>query len=193
MLADCKERGDENILGAFLPVPEPLREIVSGRATAPDGTYVRLWTEGPEHEIIPVTEEQQAELLEAFGATNWYDWSRDNYGTKWDADGTVIEVAEDGSSASARFSTAWSPPLKWLSTIVHRFSEGETTLAFAEGGACYFGETRYRGGRLVAQWESENFWAEPLDDDDYENDDPMDRLSDPCREHLEKYGLGTGG
>jgi hypothetical protein len=192
VLKDCRESANEDILGAFVPVPEPLRGLYNGFARLPDGTKVTLWTYGPGDEIIPVPAEQRAEWIELYGADNSYDWNIKNWGTKWDADGTRIEVAEDGSSASARFDTAWSPPLNWLATVVARHPEGETTLAFAEGGACYFGVVAYRDGRLTDQWDSENFWAAPLDDDD-ENGDPMDRLTDPCREHLEKYGLGTGG
>jgi hypothetical protein len=59
----------------------------------------------------PLTSEQAAELRAKYGATNWYDWQLENWGTKW---GTyqlrVHEMGGDGSPILIEFQTAWGPP-----------------------------------------------------------------------------------
>ena len=54
-------------------------------------------------------------LAEKYGATNWYDWSVNNWGTKWDVgddDDNDLEIEPYGDTLSVRFSfeSAWSPP-----------------------------------------------------------------------------------
>lgn len=42
-----------------------------------------------------------------YGKKNWYDWSIDNWGTKWNATTDYINIDDD--RISIRFSTAWAP------------------------------------------------------------------------------------
>ena len=47
--------------------------------------------------------------IEQFGTDNWYDWSRMNWGTKWNA--YEVEVHQDKESIlEIDFSTAWDSP-----------------------------------------------------------------------------------
>ena len=48
-----------------------------------------------------------AELLENDG---WYGWRLENWGTKWDVDGGVVESGKGW--ISLRFESAWSPPIQ---------------------------------------------------------------------------------
>lgn len=48
---------------------------------------------------------QQVENLQKYGALNWYDWSINNWGTKWNAD-DFISLDDD---KTIMFSTAWDP------------------------------------------------------------------------------------
>jgi hypothetical protein len=43
-----------------------------------------------------------------FGRNNWYDWSVNNWGTKWEANDSSCE--DDGNKLSITFLSAWSPP-----------------------------------------------------------------------------------
>jgi hypothetical protein len=79
------------LFGGFLPVPA---ELVG--TTAP---------------LREVTDQTKA-LVEKYGAADWYDWSINNWGTKWD-------VEPDGysrpnpNSLSVGFETAWAPPIQF--------------------------------------------------------------------------------
>jgi hypothetical protein len=77
---------DGNLFDEFIPMPEELKET-----TAPSRT----------------TNEQ---LIEKYGHDNWYSWSVDNWGTKWDISSGSAEL--NGDHASGSFSTAWSPPIQ---------------------------------------------------------------------------------
>lgn len=60
-----------------------------------------------------------AEMLEKYGAADWYDWAVNNWGTKWDcADPDVQHVSED--EIIVRFDTAWAPPLGIYAALEQR-------------------------------------------------------------------------
>ena len=50
-----------------------------------------------------ITQEESDRLIELYGHNNWYDWSYQNWGTKW---GCYDNEYEDGHY---RFTTAWNP------------------------------------------------------------------------------------
>lgn len=50
-----------------------------------------------------ITQEESDRLIELYGHNNWYDWSYQNWGTKW---GCYENEYEDGHY---RFTTAWNP------------------------------------------------------------------------------------
>lgn len=70
-----------------------------------------------------------------FGRNNWYDWSIDNWGTKWEIspDGDIAEI--ENGVLSIRFNSAWSPPTPAISKIKLPFK-----LYFWEGGVGYMGQ-----------------------------------------------------
>jgi len=47
-------------------------------------------------------------LLEKYGHADWYSWSVENWGTKWNAD--AQDWSREGDSVSFWFDSAWSPP-----------------------------------------------------------------------------------
>lgn len=53
---------------------------------------------------LPMTEKMQKELINKHGSTNWYDWSIQNWGTKWGAYDPQFD--EEGNYD---FTSAWSP------------------------------------------------------------------------------------
>jgi hypothetical protein len=64
---------------------------------------------------------------ETYGVVGWYNWSVQNWGTKWDADLCSIHTLEaqldghkdeDEISVNLVFDTAWSPPVAFLAKVV---------------------------------------------------------------------------
>lgn len=49
------------------------------------------------------------EMIQKYGAKNWYDWRVSNWGTKWTSDNCGVEL--NGDTLIASFQTAWSPPV----------------------------------------------------------------------------------
>lgn len=184
-----KSTGDEGrFLGELFPRPEALDGIHSGGCTDILGNKVKLWRDTPEGSL-GLTPAEEAELIANYGAANWYDWSVQNYGTKWDTSVRRILPAENEEEGYViiLFDTAWSPPEAWLQHVMDEHPEGRTVLAYAEGGSCFFGLVEYEDGELYEQWTSENFWSDERDEDDWAL--PTKR----CQRHLDRYLLHTGG
>jgi len=87
---------DEGLLQEFIPVPDALRNTVSGSM----GEDKRA-----EHEA------QQAANLEKYGYTDWYSFCVSEWGTKWDvgADGNPAQDIPGGLMLG--FDSAWAPPI----------------------------------------------------------------------------------
>ena len=86
--------GKEELFDSFYPIPEELRETVSGSESAkPD------WQK-----------ENSGQLKMKHGADNWYDWCTTNWNTKWDAHDISI-LSEGTNDITIGFSSAWSPPI----------------------------------------------------------------------------------
>ena len=50
---------------------------------------------------------------------NWYDWNRENWGTKWNASYCELRPSKQGDSTVLLFETAWSLPLPILEKLEH--------------------------------------------------------------------------
>jgi hypothetical protein len=86
----------EGLLQEFIPVPQALRDTVSGSV----GEDKRA-----EHEA------QQADNLEKHGYNDWYSFCVNEWGTKWEigADGNPAQDIPGGLMLG--FESAWSPPI----------------------------------------------------------------------------------
>lgn len=121
------------------PIPEPLR-----------GEFSPLRMNEGE------TEEEYKERLEEnkrlYGATDWYDWSVANWGTKWNACHSQVEEVED-DYLNVRFDTAWSPPLDWFYKIIPMFPELDFDLIFDMEGDDNCGLMTGRNGEWNLEWD----------------------------------------
>lgn len=72
---------------------------------------------------------QLVQNYEKYGATTWYDWHMQNWGTKWNADTVSITEKEDGN-LDVCFITANTPPAVWFESLAEKgvdFSAGSHT------------------------------------------------------------------
>lgn len=60
--------------------------------------------------------------LKTHGYSDWYEWSFDHWGTKWNAyDQGQPELAKDGKSVTYDFTTAWDTPTPVLQALVDKY------------------------------------------------------------------------
>lgn len=78
-------------------------------------------------------EKVRKELINKYGADNWWDWCVMNWGTKWECD--VYHFDEK----SIGFSTAWSPPLGAIKTLAILTGK-DFRLTYIEEGMDFCGE-----------------------------------------------------
>lgn len=80
----------------------------------------------------------EREQCERDGIPNWYDWSCDNWGTKWNAAFTEV-FWESDERLFINFATAWSYPEHVMTTMFSMFPNIEfVAKAEEESGQFYF-------------------------------------------------------
>lgn len=141
----------------IIPMPAILKNTCSGSRSF-DGQKVESWwadnsgpyghpDRKPERLFTP---EEEAEL-EAIGFRDWYDWSVENWGTKWNA-----YDAEKVEENVLLFRTAWSPPVPVILELSRRFPGVSIRLDFADefpGGPA--GTVTFSDGQIVSFEEGE--------------------------------------
>ena len=76
---------------------------------------------------------QARKLRKLYGADNWYDWSNQNWGTKWNS--YHHEVEYDGEESLVyKFDTAWSPPEPVIHALRKKFEDLSITAFYDEPG-----------------------------------------------------------
>ena len=96
LLESKREKFDFNNI---IPMPIELQGTVSGSENSK-----------PDWQI-----EQSKELIEKYGHDNWYSWSIDKWGTKWNAVESKISQTENVLTYS--FNTAWDAPRQIVETL----------------------------------------------------------------------------
>ena len=119
------DKGD--LLQYFYPMPKELNDTVAG----------------PE----PKTKKEKLEkrrLQVEYGASNWYDWRVENWGTKWDImefyNITRKEIGEDESEIELGFDTAWAPALGAYEKFIDENSNCSLKAYYYEPGCDFMGE-----------------------------------------------------
>ena len=119
------DKGD--LLQYFFPMPKELNDTVAG----------------PE----PKTKKEKLEkrrLQVEYGASNWYDWRVENWGTKWDImefyNINRKEIGEDESEISLGFDTAWAPALGAYERFIDENSNCSLKAYYYEPGCDFMGE-----------------------------------------------------
>lgn len=193
-------RHGDFLLNNVVPRPEALEGLCYGGCTI-DGDHVKVWREkeGPDGKMVPEKVDVDA-LIRAYGYADWYNWSIANWGTKWDVEAKVEVVDTDGKKyLKAHFDTAWSPPSQFLHTMAEKWPTLEGLLAYAECGQGYWGVDYIEEGDVTEHHSSGAFFKEPPEElseeerDSWWDQDREEILRRPVLEHLERYGLHTGG
>ena len=84
---------------------------------------------------------------EKYGAKDWYDWSIQNWGTKWNALDTIVN---DPGEANVYFHTAWSAPLPFLDALSQKYPELTFDYEFADEDIGYnTGKMTIRDGEIL--------------------------------------------
>ena len=120
--------------------------------------------------------------MEIYGENNWYDWSIENWGTKWNSE----DVEIDGDDI--RFLTAWSPCVPVVAALAEMFPTMRFVHAFYEEGIGFCGQRVYENGKIIFSFDGdycENpFWEE--DDDEAKEYILFDSMFP-----VEEFGLRT--
>lgn len=115
-----KAFNDGALLNEFIPVPQELRDTVSG--------YV------PEQEAL---EAKQAANREKYGYSTWYEFCVNEWGTKWDIGADGYPAEDNGVKVVLTFDSAWSPPVNAYEKLVDMGFEIKAF--YHEPGMCYAG------------------------------------------------------
>lgn len=124
----------------IIPMPNELVGTIS-----PQREPRRREGESEQEHFLNVEEwrKNQQRLLKLYGATDWYDWSIANWGTKWNA----YDVSANGNEVI--FDTAWSSPFPVFVALSKKFLNLKIYVKYADediGRNC--GHVLFRNGEL---------------------------------------------
>lgn len=97
---------------------------------------------------------------ENYGAFHWYDWSIENWGTKWNA--AEVSLHEK----NFKFDTAWSPCSPVIKTLSKLFPDAHIRFQYSEPGWGFCGVEEYWGGYKIYQLEGDYYEIWPEDNED---------------------------
>lgn len=107
---------------------------------------------------------------EKYGTNNWYDWSIENWGTKWNVSHIEphvdVKVSNDfdpydywkfdEQKATLTFDTAWSPPLPWLEVAATKYPGLYFRMTYIDDGMFFEGLVEGQGVALFnSSWNPE--------------------------------------
>jgi len=163
----------------ILPMPKELLEVSAGSADE----YYRIWhgdwekspfMEGeatreqlqeklrkrfPENDLDEIVATQKSNL-EQFGAINWYDWARDNWGTKWGICRSYLEEKYDWEGKGEvlyTFESAWTPAIPIVVEMSRKWPKLDFVLKYFERGAEFNGRMEFKAGEIVSDEQGKYF------------------------------------
>lgn len=125
----------------IIPMPPILEQMHSPSKLGPNGRAMlydyskggfQTSTEGRE-----ATVEEQAQI-DAAGGLDWYSWSINNWGTKWNS--YAFNEGENHARYGFSFDTAWSPPEPVFDKLVEKFPNLTFDVAWFDEGWMHAGE-----------------------------------------------------
>jgi len=118
---------------AILPMPEELRDIESP-VTIATKEEMEEYTKKHNRPCRYITQEESDRLDELYDDNNWYDWSNNNWGVKWDCTDVQVEEAFGDTEITYRFDTPWGPPNEIYGILTERFPQVHISWFWDEPG-----------------------------------------------------------
>ena len=104
------------------------------------------------------------DCYEQYGHCDWYSWSIENWGTKWDA--CDVDVEEDEDEVRIFFTTAWDYPQPIFDKLIQMFPECPMSGRCEEEGHNFpTFEWEYTPENGLESWDA------PDEDDDYDEEE----------------------
>ena len=116
----------------FAPMPTIFRDIKVGGVTI-DGVQHTSWIEHDDGTKTGITDQQKQLMIDEYGADNWYDWSLENWGCKWNCSNVYVNEVNDNLFCCT-FDTPWSPPYELFDKIHEMFPYLEINIEWHEEG-----------------------------------------------------------
>ncbi len=101
-----------------------------------DKMVEHLFEKYPKEEVI-----RSYTCLQKYGTDNWYDWSIEHWGTKWDA----YDCQGSPQEGTLIFFTAWNPPDEIIKALCKKYPNSDLDWFYEEegmqfAGHCYAGD-----------------------------------------------------
>lgn len=90
---------------------------------------------------VKVSAPPNEELVEKYGHSDWYSWSLENWGCKWNCDAQDWDMTEDGDRASVGFwfDSPWGPPTTLYEFIANEMEDFDIVANYHEEGMGFVG------------------------------------------------------
>jgi hypothetical protein len=146
-LVEFVKSSDENIFDfdKIIPMPEVLKGVMTGFITI-DGKKYENWRK----DDTGIEQEELDRWREEYGHDNWYSWSIENWGTKWNASEPFVATLCD-DRITYTFNTAWSPPIPVIAALAEKFPKLKFSLKYYERGCAFKGYAKYAKGVVVEE------------------------------------------
>jgi hypothetical protein len=170
-----------SILGNLCPIPQELRDTVSG-----------FLGNGDEQKAL---EEKQKANIAKYGHKDWYDWANANWGTKWgDYEVSLTDQSELGNgikSVSFTYTTAWSPAVNGIVKVSGMFPTLKFLGTYDESGMGFFGAFGAFADDLTNDLEGK-YPDIDIDWDAEDADDKLEKHQDTVLQECEKLEILVG-
>jgi hypothetical protein len=172
-----EEKIDDSPLKGYLSYPWVKKEGI----TTLEEVYEYFKTKAPDGQIYNRNiAKQMHENIQKYGAKDWYDWSCNNWGTKWNASDSTID------ENIITFETAWATPVPIIEKLSIDYPNLEFVVSYADediGSNC--GIYKMKNGNIISDEKGDIVFAcemwgyDPADyDDSYRRDKTIDTILD---------------
>ena len=124
-----------------------------------------------------------SEEQKIYGKNNWYDWSYENWGTKWNS--LDVECDEFEDSLEYSFYTAWCSCEPVIKALAAMYPDARIDYSYYESGDCFCGKREYENGEMNYYVNGE-YQEIYYDGEDYKKEQPSGiHYSENNRESME--------